>query len=184
MNFACDLVKSIIKPLRRKQKYRAWIELIPHSFEVLYEYSSDDCVKEFINSIFRYRSYQESEFLLNISDMISEANYENKILSDMYFLYSGLLSIKGDFVECFKAISKWSAHSSLPILIMRTYLTLAELNAYEIDGCGKYLEIDNQTLINEESNDPLGKKYFTMAKKIFKSNFPFLAAISILRMIP
>ncbi len=168
-NLACELVKNTVKLLHRKQKIRAWTELIPFTLENLRTLSLEDCIRVFLNQLLSVKSFQDPDFIINMKDLIEESNYDTKTILDLYYLYSGFLCSKGDFIECFNAITQWSMLSKPISLIMRTYLTLAELNAYEIEGCGKYLKTDIQSIPKEDLNAPSGKKYFILAQNIFKA---------------
>lgn len=136
----CDLMRTLIKNIRQKTKSRDWVELIPISLNEMRNAGLFDCIQTVNNYIISEKAYQNSDFLLHIDNLILEEKYRSSVISDLYFFYSGLLCYKKDFVKCFETLESWSKEFPSLSPKMRTYLTLAELNAYEIEGCGKYLE--------------------------------------------
>jgi len=104
--------------------------------------------------------------------LILEEKYSSSVISDLYFIYTVLLSNKKDFVKCFETLDAWSKELPSVSPKMRAYLTLAELNAYEIGGCGKFLEETSS------SNDhlELAVRIFDAVEK--KDQAGFLSAIS------
>ncbi|MFX0049943.1 MAG: hypothetical protein ACFE8U_01495 [Candidatus Hermodarchaeota archaeon] len=162
---ACKFLKNLIKNLCSRHHKRNWVELIPFSFDEMRKMSFEKCIRNICNQIIAEKTFQDSQFLQHLDNLILEAKY-NKVVSDLYFCYSGLLCLKKDFVACHEVIEEWSKESPLT-LIMRAYLTLAELNAYEIEGYGKYLQIDNQNYETELSSNSESKEYLEIATQIF-----------------
>jgi hypothetical protein len=162
---ACKFMSIFIKNLCSRSHNRDWIELIPFSFNEMRKISFENSIRNICNQIISEKTFQDSEFLQHLDNIILETEY-NKEVSDLYFCYSGLLCLKKDFVACHEAIEEWSKGFPLT-LIMRAYLTLAELNAYEIEGQGKYLQIENQNYESELSSNSESIEYLEIATQIF-----------------
>lgn len=164
---ACDLVLGLIKSISRKINKRAYAELIPIIFVDLRTASLENCVQSICNRIIKEKVFQGSEFLSHLKDMIIEANFNDNIVSDLYFCYVGLLCYKKDFVSCFETLYSWSKESSYLSPKMRTYLTLAEINAYEIEDCGKYLNLEDPGDLTEFPIESESESYLEIANRIF-----------------
>ncbi len=161
----CDLVLVLIVNIRQRLSDLSYARLIPFCFAELRKASLENCVRTVCNQIMMEKSFQGSEFLLHLNNFILETNYEKTVVSDLYFCYAGLLCYKKDFTLCFKTIHSWSKDLSSLSPKMRAYLTLAEINAYEIDGCGKFLSLEESV----NSYDPETESYLEIASKIFGS---------------
>ncbi|MFX0181702.1 MAG: hypothetical protein ACFE95_01370 [Candidatus Hodarchaeota archaeon] len=159
----CDFMSAFMKNLSSKHHDRKWVELIPFSFNKMHIVLLEECIRTICNQIISEKAFQDVEFLHHLDNIILESKY-NKVVSDLYFCYSGLLGRKKEFVACYEAIEAWSKESPLS-LKMRAYLTLAELNAFEIEGCGKYIQIENRENNTEISS--ISKNYLEIATRIF-----------------
>jgi hypothetical protein len=159
----CDFMSTFMKNLCSKRHDRNWVELIPFSFKEMYTVSLEECIRTICNQIISEKAFQDLEFLQHLDNLILESKY-NKVVSDLYFCYSGLLCHNKDFVACYETIEAWSKESPLS-LTMRAYLTLAELNTFEIEGCGKYLQIENQ--VNNTEISSVSRNYLEIATRIF-----------------
>ncbi|MHA2245049.1 MAG: hypothetical protein ACXADY_08775 [Candidatus Hodarchaeales archaeon] len=164
---ACDLVLGLIKSISQKINERAYAELVPSIFADLRTSSLENCVQNICNRIIKEKVFLGSEFLSHLQDMILEANFNDNIVSDLYFCYAGLLCYKKDFTSCFETLYSWSQESPYLSPKMRTYLTLAEINAYEIEGCGKYLDIEDPGNLTEISIESETESYLEIANRIF-----------------
>lgn len=162
---ACDLVLALIITIRQRLNDLVYARLIPFCISELRKASLETCVRTVCNQIMMENSFRGSEFLLHLNNFILKANYEKSVVSDLYYCYAGLLCYKKDFVSCFKTLNSWSQEFSPLPPKMRVYLTLAEINAYEIEGCGKFL-ISEESL---NSYDPETESYLEIANKIFGS---------------
>ncbi|MFX0014272.1 MAG: hypothetical protein ACFFB2_07260 [Promethearchaeota archaeon] len=157
---ACELVLVLIMRTSQKVNERAYAELISESLVELTKASLDSCVQTICNRIIIEKVFQRSEFLSQLQSLILEANYPYEVISSLYYCYAGLLCYKKDYVLCFETLYSWSKTLSVLSPKMRTYLTLAEINAYEIEDCGQYLKIEEPI----ESDD---KIYLEIANRIF-----------------
>lgn len=164
---ACDLVLDLIKSLRQRAAEQSYAKLIPQAFVDLRKASLEMCVRTICNQIIIEKAFQGSKFLSHLHNLILEANFNNFVISDLYFCYAGLLCYKKDFVSCFEALNGWSQRVSSLSPKMRTYLTLAEINAYEIEGCGKYLHLEKPDTSIEFSSEPKIVSYLEIANRIF-----------------
>ncbi|MHA2226054.1 MAG: hypothetical protein ACXAC8_12665 [Candidatus Hodarchaeales archaeon] len=164
----CDLVISVIMTLNREKWKKSWIELIPFGFSELRKGSLDKCVRNVCNKIMNEKAFQKPEFLSQLEEIILDEELNPIILADLNYVYAGLLCNLKEFSSCFDSLYKWS--KSLPTLSpeIRAYLSLAELNAYEIEGSGKYFEMDSG---NKEKNQPLleSQSYLEIAARIFRA---------------
>lgn len=172
--YAIDLILGLILNIRRRLDARDFVELIPFSFGNLRKSSLENCVFTICNQILIEKAFQNSEFLSHLHDIIIEANFDEIVLSDLYFCYAGLLCYKKDFVLCFETLHSWSKKFSSLSPKMRTYLTLAEINAYEIEDCGKFLFLEDRNDTNEISSDfylEIANRIFGAVKTLDKSEF-------------
>ncbi|UCG89554.1 MAG: hypothetical protein JSU57_03520 [Candidatus Heimdallarchaeota archaeon] len=160
---ACDLVLTLITCISRKNTERVYTKLIPFTLIDLRAASLETCVRTICNRIIMEKAFQESEFLSHIHNFILEANFDQNVVSDLYFCYAGLLCCKKDFVSCFETLQSWSQEFSFLTPRMRAYLTLAEINAYEIEDCGKYLHIEEKGDMTESDT------YLEIANRIFSA---------------
>ncbi len=160
---ACDLVLALIMGISRKINERVYVELIPITLVNLRSASLENCVQTVCNQIIIEKVFQRSEFLSHLHDLIHKANFNPNVVSDLYFCYVGLLCNKKDFVACFETLYSWSQESSFLSPKMRAYLTLAEINAYEIEDCGKYLQMGETVVLSESDTD----SYLEIANRIF-----------------
>ncbi|MFX1282317.1 MAG: hypothetical protein ACFFB5_01625 [Promethearchaeota archaeon] len=163
---ACDLTLALIMNISRNPNERVNAELIPRIFVDLRAVSLENCIQTIRNYIIIDKKFQESEFLSYLHNLILEARkHNNNVVSDLYYCYAGLFCNKKDFVSCFETLYSWSQEMSILSPKMRTYLTLAEINAYEIEDCGKYLSFEdkaNSTVSNTEN-------YLEIANRIFNA---------------
>jgi hypothetical protein len=161
---ACELGQSIITGIRTKTTERLYVELIPFFLDKLREESLESCVKAICNQILEEKAFQVPEFLSHLNDIINEANLNENVIDDLYFCYAGLTCYIKDYVSCFKTLISWNNERTSPSPKMRVYLTLAEINAYEIESCGKYLYSKEESTDHFDSET---KTYIEIAFKIF-----------------
>ena len=163
VKLACDLGQSVIIGVRPKAKERIYVDLIPFILNILQEESLESCVKAICNQIIVEKAFQVSEFLSHLKDIINEANFNINVISDLYFCNAGLFCYIKDYVSCFETLTAWENEKTVPSLKMRAYLTLAEINAYEIESCGKYLQSKEESTDNYDAET---KSYLEIAFKI------------------
>ncbi|MFW9903059.1 MAG: hypothetical protein ACFFFH_01890 [Candidatus Thorarchaeota archaeon] len=164
VKLACDLGQSVIIGIRTNAKEHIYIDLIPFILAALQEEGLESCVKAVCNQIMVEKAFQVSEFLSHLKDIIDESNFNENVISALYFCHAGLFCYIKDYVSCFETLLAWGNETTSLSPKMKTYLTLAEINAYEIESCGKYLRS------NEESTnhyDVETKSYLEIAFKIF-----------------
>lgn len=165
---ACDFVLSLVLNLRQKRKDASYVKLIPFVFSELRRVSLKECVRNLCNHIITEKTFQGSEFLSHLNNLIIKSNFSTNVISDLYFSYAGLLCQKKDFVQCFEVIHAWSQDLTPLSLKMRAYLTLAEINAYEIEDCGTYLDFKRSDGI-ESSSFSQEENYLEIANRIFNA---------------
>ncbi|MFX1504903.1 MAG: hypothetical protein ACFFDC_02205 [Promethearchaeota archaeon] len=161
---ACDLGQSIIIGIRPKIKNRIYVDLIPFILAALREESLESCAKAICNQIMVEKAFQVSEFLSHLKDIINEANFNANVIFDLYFCYAGLFCYNKDYISCFETLVSWGNEMTFLSPKMRAYLTLAELNAYEIDSCGKYLHSKEESTNHYDIET---KTYLEIVFKIF-----------------
>lgn len=166
---ACDLISVIILSISQNPTKRPWVELIPVSFREIIKSNLTECVQGICNKIIQNKMFQDSELLQHINNIILEKNYSLSILNHLYYCYIGILCRKKDFASAFESLSAWSSEFEKPTPKIRTYLTLAEINAYEIEGCGKYLKEEDSEIIASGSSESETDSYFEIANRIFRA---------------
>lgn len=166
---ACDLISVIILSISQNPTKRPWVELIPVSFREIIKSNLTECVQGICNKIIQNKMFQDSELLQHINNIILEKNYSLSILNHLYYCYIGILCRKKDFASAFKSLSAWSSEFEKPTPKIRSYLTLAEINAYEIEGCGKYLKEEDSEIIASGSSESETDSYFEIANRIFRA---------------
>ncbi|MFX1516149.1 MAG: hypothetical protein ACFFC6_07565 [Promethearchaeota archaeon] len=163
---ACGLGQNLINIIDYKIKERTYADLIPFVLALLREENLEMCVQSICNQIMVGKAFQTSEFLNHLRNQINEANFNTDVLSDLYLCYSGLLCYKKDYVSCFETLLSWYNELSSSSPKIRVYLTLAEINAYEIDSCGKYLHSKEEPTNHYDMET---KNYLEIAFKIFSA---------------
>ncbi|MHA2073694.1 MAG: hypothetical protein ACW97X_03675 [Candidatus Hodarchaeales archaeon] len=163
---ACDLITEIILSIQRNLNQRDWIQLLPIGISELRKSSLDDCISRVCNKIIFEKGFQDSAFLQHINNIILEKKFSNDVIYHLYYCYVGILCRKKEFILAFESLESWSQEFAPLSIKMRTYLTLAELNAYEISSCGKYLH-NNDDEISAISSE--SKNYIEIAARIFRS---------------
>ena len=163
---ACGLGQNLINNIDLKIKERIFADLIPFVLTLLREENLETCVQSICNQIMVRKSFQTSEFLKHLKNQINEANFNVNVLSDLYLCYSGLFCYKKEYISCFETLLSWYNELSSSSPKLRVYLTLAEINAYEIDSCGKYLHLKEEPI---DHFDIETKNYLEIAFKIFSA---------------
>jgi hypothetical protein len=145
---ACELVREIITQVRVRKSQLEWVRLIPMVLTTLRENSSQECIRTVKNQIIMDIGLRDNDFLINLEALITE---EKRIfpLSDLYYCKAGLFSKKKDFVRCYETLQTWKEHVTVT-QHLRTYLLLAELNAYEIEECPDQMSVP-QKEVDEEA---------------------------------
>ncbi|UCG00380.1 MAG: hypothetical protein JSW11_12095 [Candidatus Heimdallarchaeota archaeon] len=161
---ACNLGLSLITSIRPKIKEHTFADLIPIFFALFREENLENCIQTFCNQIMVEKAFQVSEFLSYLDNFVSKTNFNKSVISDLYFCYAGILCYKKDYVSCFETLNSWYNELSSLSPKMRAYLTLAEINAYEIESCGKYLHSIEEPI---DSYDSESKNYYEIASRIF-----------------
>ena len=174
----CKLVLDSFSQLRKKHNDIKWIAVFPSLLTFLNPKEVNSCRKEFINKIITDKNLREDFFIKEIHKLISEENYSKRTKSDLYFISAGLLCSLSEYVKCYEVLTEWIKEepTSPKILI---YLTLAELNAFEVDGQSEYL-IKATTQI-ETSTTKSDTEYVELGLQLFKSvelqNYEFLISV-------
>ncbi|MFX0087446.1 MAG: hypothetical protein ACFFAU_17480 [Candidatus Hodarchaeota archaeon] len=165
---ACNLISTIILSVSRNPTKRLWVEMIPISIDELVKSNLKDCIQVISNKIIFENKFQGSEFLQHLNNIILEKKFNENVLNHLYYCHIGILCHKKDYVLAFESLSIWSNELMQLSPKIRAYLTLAEINAYEIEGCGKYLQLEDS-----ESGDLLYNSeeapYLEIANRIFRA---------------
>ena len=163
----CQLVLDSLPHFRKKIHNKKWIILYPVIFSILNKEGMESCIFDFINLLIADKSFQEDIFIQEVHTLISKDDIPRDIKNHLYFCTVGLLCWQQEYVKCFEMLTEWNKliPSSPKIL---TYLTLAELNAFEVDGVSEYLT-QARSLIDQSSSDP-ASEYVEIASQLFKAS--------------
>lgn len=164
-DLACNLIKEYILGIRSKRTQREWVDQFQAIFGILRTTPLIACLKTVYSLIITERAFQDEEFLLHFNNIILEADSINNVIYDLYYCYAGLLCKKKQYVECYEALFAYSEEKSDLSPKIRCYLTLAEINAYEISSCGKFLPEENE----DGQTTILDAKYIEITNSLFKS---------------
>lgn len=158
---ACELVREIITRIRKRKSQMEWVRLVSTVFTTLRKLSRQECLRTVKNQIIMDHGLQDKDFLLNLEALIVE---EKRLffLPDLYYCKAGLLSKRKDYVRCYETLQDWKEHTKVTPPF-RTYILLAELNAYEIEGCTEYLAATQQEFDEE------AEQYAILAERICRA---------------
>ncbi|MHA1331589.1 MAG: hypothetical protein ACTSR2_10975, partial [Candidatus Hodarchaeales archaeon] len=162
-NLACSLALYYIRVIGRdKLKEIKWINLIEKIIIVLNKSSLTKCIREFINNIIIEKKFLDDNILNLMDENLQGSLAVPDVKINLSYCLAGLYSANKDYVACFTTLDNLAKETALtPIL--RTYLTLAEINAFELEGCGKYL----QNII--ENLDQREEMYIEIAQRAFQA---------------
>lgn len=164
---AFNLISNYILGIRSVRNKREWVEVIKAIFKLVREESQFSRLQNIYSQIITERAFQDDQFLLHYYNIILEAEVVDDVIFDLYYTYAGILCQKKKYVECFEALSTYSEETTNLSARIRTYLTLAEINAYEIGSCGKYLLMSNGKNVQEEN--PIEARYLEITNSIFRA---------------
>ncbi len=174
----CQLVMDSLPYLRKKVHNKKWIMLYPVLFSILNKEGLKSCIIDFINLLIADKNFQEENFIQEVHALISKDNIPRDVKSNLYFCTVGLLCWQQEYVKCFEMLTEWNKliPSSPKIL---TYLTLAELNAFEVNEVSEYLT-QAKSLIDQSSSES-ANEYVEIASQLFKTvelkNYDLLQSI-------
>ncbi|PWI48750.1 hypothetical protein CEE45_05015 [Candidatus Heimdallarchaeota archaeon B3_Heim] len=136
----CQFIIGTIPLFKKKLGNIEWFALLPEILVILRENKVLLCIPKFINKMILETKIAQEDFIQTMIFDVAKGKYSKNIVADLHYYHAGLFVSKQDYVKCFDILKEWNdlIVSSPRVL---TYLTLAELNAYEIEGCGKYLEL-------------------------------------------
>jgi hypothetical protein len=162
----CKLVMDSLPHLRKKISHKKWIMLYPVIFSIFNKEKMESCIFNFINRMIADKKFQDEEFIQEMHSLISRGDTPKDTKSNLYFFTAGLLCWQREYVKCFEMLTEWNklVPSSPKIL---TYLTLAELNAFELDGVSKYLT--QAKSIIEQTSAIISDKYVEIGSQLFKA---------------
>lgn len=163
---ACNLVMEIILSIQRNLDKREWVQLLPFCISELKKSSLNECISTICNKVILEKAFQDSGFLEHINNILLERNFYKDVRSHLYYCHGGILCRKKEFAFAFESLESWSKEFVPLSIKMRTYLTLAELNAYEIGSCGKYLHNHDEAVSKIDSESA---NYIEIASRIFQS---------------
>ena len=165
-DLACNLVTDIILSFQRNLDKREWVQLLPFCLSELRKSSLNECISTICNRIILEKAFQESGFLEHINNIILGRKFHKDVRFHLYYCHGGILCRKKEFVLAFESLESWSREFTPLSIKMRTYLTLAELNAYEISSCGKYLHNNDEAVSTIDSESV---NYIEIASRVFQS---------------
>ena len=161
LDLYCQLALSNILPIAERGKDEEWFLLIPTIYGVLVKVKSESCLVKIRTKIIETKSFQEKIILEHLKKIISKEKVEVAVQAELFFLLASLEVSMQLFPECFDTLVEWKSLSPTPSPEILAYLTLAELNAFEIDGCGQYLKEANE--LNSQS------EYIELTSQLFKA---------------
>ena len=162
----CQLVMDSLPHLRKNVNNKKWIMLYPFIFSILNKKGLESCISNFKNLLIADKSFQKEDFIQELHTLILKDDIPMDIKPHLYFCNVGLLGWQQEYVKCFEMLTEWNklTPSSPKIL---TYLTLAELNAFEVDGVSEYLT-QAKSLIDQSSSES-DNEYVEIASQLFKT---------------
>jgi hypothetical protein len=159
-NLFCHFVFEILPLFGKKNRDEKWIAIFPIIIDTLRRGKLDECANKLMNKVILSKMFNEDFFLKELTLQIDNNKFSNETIFDFFYILAGLRLIRKEYIECFEILSEWyKVNSSSPRLI--SYLTLAELNAFEIEGCGNFLK---QLKVEFELN-----RYIEIVKQLFKA---------------
>jgi hypothetical protein len=174
----CQLVMDSLPYLRKKIHNKKWLTLYPFFFSILHKEGMESCIFDFSNLLIADKRFQNEDFIQEMHTLISKDDILIDVKSHLYYCTVGLLCWQRDYAKCFEMLTEWNKliPSSPKIL---TYLTLAELNAFEVSGVSEYLT-QAKSLIDQSSSES-SKEYVEIASQLFKTvelkNYELLQSI-------
>jgi len=162
----CQIVMDSLPHLRKKIHDKKWILIYPVIFSFIDKEEMKSCILDFTNKLIADKSFQEEFFVQEMHTLISRDEIPRDIKEHLYFCTAGLLCWQQEYVKCFEMLSEWNRMiPSSPRIL--TYLTLAELNAFEVDGVSEYLT-QAKSLIDQLSSDS-ENEYVEITSQLFKT---------------
>ncbi|MHA1974638.1 MAG: hypothetical protein ACTSW1_16680 [Candidatus Hodarchaeales archaeon] len=160
---ACNLILYYVRVIERERLREVkWVKMIEEIISILNENSLLGCIRKFSNNIVMDKKFLEDDTFNLIIKTLQDNFIHPKVKTYLYYCLAGLYSNKRDYVACFSTLDNLAKETTLnPVL--RTYLTLAEINAFELEGCGKYLQDIDGKLDEEE------EIYIEIAQRVFQS---------------
>lgn len=174
----CQLVMGSLPHLRKKVNNKNWITIYPIIFSILHKEGMESCILDFSNLLIADKRFQDEYFIQEMHTLISKDDILRDVKSHLYFCTVGLLCWQRDYPKCFEMLTEWNKLIPTSPKIL-TYLTLAELNAFELNGVSEYLT-QAKSLIDQSSSES-AKEYVEIASQLFKSvelkNYEFMQSI-------
>ena len=156
----CQFILGTIPLFKKKVGNIDWFDLIPELLVILRENNIPLCIPKFINKMILETKIAQEDFIQTMMLNVAKRKYSQNVMADLNYYHAGLFVSKQEYVKCFDVLKEWNdLIASSPRVL--TYLTLAELNAYEIEGCGKYLEVAKSL--------PDTSPYIELATHLYKS---------------
>ena len=144
-----DIVVNFFIALSRKRDDISWVSVIAYVFEELRKNAEFNVLSDIKNKIINNSKFHSKEFSSNLIETVHMANTNSAVISDLYYCNAGILTSIKEYLDCFELLETWGKEFEHVPPKLRTYLTLAELNAYETQGCGRYLEDQSEDETNE-----------------------------------
>ena len=162
-DLACNIALSFISNFPKINKSESeWLSLIHILFDYLHQNQLENCLVEVRRTIITNKKFSHTDFIIDLTVPTEALTKSPEIQYDIFYCQAGLFATQKDYVGCFNSLEKLSLKINL-IPKIRVYLTLSELNAYEIDGCGKYIKEMHDKLTPED------ELYLEIATRVFKA---------------
>jgi hypothetical protein len=156
----CHFILEILPLFGKKNQSQEWILIFPTIIDKLRRSKVEDCTTKFLNKVILSKNFLDDLFIKELTLQVKNKDFLQETIFDLFYILAGLKLAKKEYVECFEILSEWyGLESTSPRLI--AYLTLSELNAFEIEDCGNFLN-------RIESKDKVNR-HIEIAQQLFKA---------------
>lgn len=139
-NLACNIALSFINNFPKiDERELEWLDQIHILLDILHQNKLENCLVEIRRGIITNKKFSSIEFIIDLTIQTEILTKSPRIQYDVFYCQAGLFASQKDYVQCFKTLETLSSKTELTPR-MRVYLTLSELNAYEVDSCGRYIK--------------------------------------------
>ena len=135
----CHFILDTLLLIGKKSYEKEWFEILPMSLILLRKGKLQSCTTKFLNRLISSKYFLDPKVIKNLHLLISEQEISNETKEDIFYCIAGLRISKKEYLKCYEVLSEWNEINPSSNQVL-AYLTLAELNAFEIDSCGKFLD--------------------------------------------
>jgi len=162
-SLACNIALSFINNFPKiNDTELEWLTQLHILFSILHQNKLEDCLVEVRWAIITNKKFSPIEFIIDLTIQTEVLAKNPEIQYDIFYCQAGLFASQKDYIKCFNTLELLSSQTELTPK-MRVYLTLSELNAYEVDGCGRYIKEMPEKLSLED------ELYLEIANRAFRA---------------